>query len=180
MFCPIERTGRTTVRQVPTRCVYVLVYALLLIIGGPLRAAQPGTTTSVIPEYAESYPDYGVVESARAGDFVYIGGIIATDINGNVIAPNDGAAQAEIVYSRIKKILEVHGADYRNVVSETIYLTDWERYGAGAEIRKKYYDDAGAAYPSAVGQEVMSLAVPGLVMEVQMVAYIGETQKVGE
>ena len=63
---------------------------------------------------------------------------------------------------------------------ETIYLTDWERFGAGAEIRKKYYDDAGAAYPSAVGQEVVSLAVPGLVMEVQMVAYIGETKKVGE
>ena len=167
-------------RQVSTKCVYVLVTALLLMLSGTLQAAQPGTTTSVIPEYAKSYPDYGVVESARAGDFVYIGGIIATDIDGNVIAPNDGAAQAEIVYSRIKKILEAHGADYRNVVSETIYLTDWERFGAGAEIRKKYYDDAGAAYPSAVGQEVVSLAVPGLVMEVQMVAYIGETKKVGE
>ena len=44
----------------------------------------------------------------------------------------------------------------------------------------KFYDDDGAAYASAVGQQVVSLAVPGLVMEVQMVAYIGATKKVGE
>ena len=37
-------------------------------------------------------------------------------------------------------------------------------------MRKKFYDDAGAAYPSAVGQEVVSLALPDLVMEIQMVA----------
>jgi 2-iminobutanoate/2-iminopropanoate deaminase len=145
-----------------------------------LPAAEPGTATHVIPEYAKSYPKYGTVESVRAGDFIFIGGIIATDMDGAVIAPYDGAAQAEIVYSRIKTILEAHGASYRNVVSETIYLTYWDRYYAGAEIRKKFFTDAGAEFASAVGQEVVSLAVPGLVMEVQMVAYMGETKLVSE
>lgn len=142
----------------------------VLAIVAPLFAAEPGTTTAVIPEYAESYPAYGVSESVRAGDFVYIGGIIASDAEGKVIAPYDGVKQAEVVYGRIKTILEAHGATYRNVVSETIYLTDWVRFGAAAEVRKAFYDDAGAAYPSAVGQEVVSLALPDLVMEIQMVA----------
>ena len=158
--------------------LFILIVAIFTVI--TLPAAEPGTATHVIPEYAKSYPKYGTVESVRAGDFIFIGGIIATDMDGAVIAPYDGARQAEIVYSRIKTILEAHGASYRNVVSETIYLTDWERYYAGAEIRKKFFTDAGAEFASAVGQEVVNLAVPGLVMEVQMVAYMGETKLVGE
>lgn len=159
-----------------------IVISFLLVVNAAAHtfAAEPGTTTAVIKEYADTYPSYGVSESVRAGDFIYIGGIIATDMAGNVIAPNDGAKQVEVVYGRIKSILKAHGATYKNVVSETIYLTDWDRFGAGAGIRKKFFDDAGAAYPSAVGQEVVNLAAPGLVLEVQMVAYVGPTKKVGE
>jgi len=162
------------------RRITLLIATLPILLTGALQAAEPGTATAVIPEYAESYPAYGVSESVRAGDFIYIGGIIATDKDGNVIGPNDGAAQAKVVYGRIKTILEAHGASYKNVVSETIYLTDWDRFGAGADIRKSFYDEAGAAYPSAVGQEVVNLAVPGLVMEIQMVAYVGEKKTVGQ
>lgn len=70
-----------------------------------MNAAGLGTTTAMVPEYAESYPEYGVFESLRAGDCIYIGGIITTDKEGNVIAPNGGAKQAEIVYGRIRAIL---------------------------------------------------------------------------
>ena len=157
-----------------------LVALTLALAALSVAAAEQGTKTAVIAEYAESYPAYGVSESVRAGDFIFIGGIIATDKDGNVIAPNDGAAQAKVVYGRIKTILEAHGASYKNVVSETIYRTDWQRFGAGADIRKQFFDEAGAAYPSAVGQEVVNLASPGLVMEVQMVAYVGEKKTVGQ
>lgn len=168
-------------RRHPTSPLPALLAACLLLgLALPLGAAEPGTTTAVIPEYAESYPGYGVSESVRAGDFIYIGGIIATDKDGNVIAPHDGKAQVQIVYERIGKILAAHGATFRNVVSETIYITDWVRFAEGAAVRKQFFDDAGAAYPSAVGAEVVALAMPGLVLEVQMVAYVGETKKVGD
>ena len=84
------------------------------------------------------------------------------------------------MYERIKKILAAHGATFRHVVSETIYLTDWDRFGDGAAIRKKFFDDDGAAYPSAVGQQVAALAVPGLVLEVQIIAYMGEKKVVNK
>lgn len=168
-------------RRHPTSLLRCLPVACLLAgLAMPLGAAEPGTATAVIPEYAESYPAYGVSESVRAGDFIYIGGIIATDGDGEVIAPYDGKTQVQVVYERIGKILAAHGATYRNVVSETIYITDWVRFAAGADVRKKFFDDAGAAYPSAVGAEVVALALPGLVLEVQMVAYVGETKKVGD
>ena len=162
------------------RVIHGAAAVLVCLCANPCVAAEPGTTSAVIPAYAAKYPEYGVSESVRAGDFVYIGGIIAIDTDGKVIAPNDGAAQAEVVYSRIKTILAAHGATFKNVVSETIYLTDWDRLAAGASIRRRFYDEAGAAYPSAVGQEVVSLALLGLVMEVQMVVYLGEAKMLGQ
>ena len=101
-------------RRIAARLLITTLGAFLSL---PALTAEPGTTTAVIPEYAESYPEYGVSESVRAGDFIYIGGIIATDKDGNVIAPNDGLKQAEVVYGRIRTILEAHGATYKNVVS---------------------------------------------------------------
>jgi len=59
-------------------------------------------------------------------------------------------------------------------VSETIYLTDWQRYFDGAGVRKRFYDKAKAAYPSNAAVEVVSLAAAGLVLEVEIVAYLGE------
>jgi enamine deaminase RidA (YjgF/YER057c/UK114 family) len=138
--------------------IKIIIFAVVVFTALPLPAAQPGTTSAVIPEYAETYPAYGVSEAVRAGDFLYIGGIVAIDGDGAVVAPNDGAAQVEIVYARIGKILAAHGADFRHVVSETIFVTD----------------NAGAAYPSAAAVEVESLAVDGLVLEVQMVAHLGK------
>ena len=166
-------------RHKSTKSTFFIIGLIALFTRAAL-AAEPGTTTNVITEYAKSYPLYGVSESVRAGDFVFIGGIIATDKDGEVMAPNDGAQQAKIVYDRIKKILTAHGANFRNVVSETIYLTDWDRYLAGAEIRKQYFVDDGAEFASAVGQEVENLVLPGLVIEVQMVAYLGENIMVRE
>ena len=164
-------------RRSRTKQNYLSWFAITMC-SAALQAAEPGTTTAVIPEYAESYPAYGVSESVRAGDFIYIGGIIATDMEGGVIAPNQGVKQAEVVYGRIKTILEAHGASYKNVVSETIYLTDWPRFFEAAEVRKKFYDEVGSAYPTAVGHQVVALALPGLVMEIQMVAYVGEKKTV--
>jgi len=154
--------------------IKIIIFAVVVFTALPLPAAQPGTTSAVIPEYAETYPAYGVSEAVRAGDFLYIGGIVAIDGDGAVVAPNDGAAQVEIVYARIGKILAAHGADFRHVVSETIFVTDWPRFRAGAATRKNHFDNAGAAYPSAAAVEVESLAVDGLVLEVQMVAHLGK------
>ena len=157
----------------------VKIITILMVTAFPIAApaAQPGSETHVNEAIAKLYAEYAVSEAVRAGDYLYIGGIVAFGDDGSVIAPNDGKKQAEVIYSRIKQLLAANGADAKNVVSETIYLTDWPRYFNGAPVRQKFYDDAGAAYPSMVGVEVVSLAEQGLVMEVQLVAHLGGEKK---
>lgn len=88
-------------------------------------AAQPGSE-SHINEAIKAYASYGVSEAVRAGDFLYIGGIVAFDDEGNVIAPNDGVKQMEVIYGYVKKILAGHGATAKNIVDETHYAGNME------------------------------------------------------
>jgi 2-iminobutanoate/2-iminopropanoate deaminase len=136
-------------------------------------AAEPGMVTHVNEAIAKQYAAYGVSEAVRAGDFLYIGGIVAFADDGSVLAPNDGKVQLEVIYKRIKQLLKANSATAKNVVSETLYVTDWSRFLDGAAARLNFYDEIGAAYPTAVAFEVRSLAAPGLVVEVQVVAYLG-------
>ena len=66
--------------------IQTLIALAIVVTGSATHAAEPGTTTAVIKDYAETYPAYGVSESVRAGDFIYIGGIIAQDARGLTMA----------------------------------------------------------------------------------------------
>lgn len=162
--------NRTTRRA--TVIAMAIAVAVVLMHSGLVQAAEPGTTTQ-IKGIEKVYSDYGVSAAVRAGDFLYIGGVTALDANGTPIGPYDGKKQYEVVYARIAELLKAHGADAKNVISETIYLTGWH-FSAQEDTRIKFYDDAKAAYPNATGVEVVSLAVPGLVVEIEVVAYLGD------
>ncbi len=150
-----------------------IIMAVALLVGGQVLAAQPGSEMQ-IKEIEQLYLDFGVSASVRAGDFLYIGGIVAFDGEGKAIGPYDGKRQIEVIYQRIGKLLKAHGADAKNVVNETIYHTGWQHVTAGAEIRKAFYDTAKAAYPTAAGIQVVALADPTLVLEIVVVAYLGK------
>ena len=150
-----------------------IILAVTLFPANQLPAAQPGSTKQH-PDLAKTYDKYGVSAAVRAGDFVYLGGITALDNDGNALGPYDGDKQYEVVYERIAELLDMYGADAKNVISETIYITGWNHAIAGSKHRDAFYKNDKAAWPNATGIEVVSLAVPGLVVEVEVVAYLGD------
>ena len=150
-----------------------IILAITLLPTSQLPAAQPGSTKQH-PDLAKTYDKYGVSAAVRAGDFVYLGGITALDNEGNVIGSYDGDTQFRVVYERIAELLAMYGADAKNVISETIYNTGWDHAIAGGKHRDAFYKNDKAAWPNATGIEVVSLAVPGLVVEVEVVAYLGD------
>lgn len=157
------------------RGIFVFLFCLLsMAFLSAAMAAQPGSESHINEAIGKAYAAYGVSEAVRAGDFLYIGGIVAFDDEGKVIAPGDGKKQMEVLYGYIKKILADHGATAKNIVSETHYVNNMDEFFAGAPIRIKFYDDAGAAYPTSVAAKVAALVDPGLVVEIQLVAYLGE------
>ena len=133
-------------------------------------AAPPGSAAATSPEMAATYQQYGASQAVRVGDTLYIGGIVAMDASGATIAPDDGRRQAEVIYTTIRQLLKAHGADARHVVSERLYISNYEQYWLGAPVRQQFYDEAGADYPATVGFQVAALSSPDFVFEVQLTA----------
>ena len=173
--------GHETVMQVLDRIrLWIVLAGCLALSAGAAYAAEPGSAFHTSEALGAVYKQYGASQAVRAGNFLFIGGIVAMADDGSTIAPHDGAAQAEIIYGYIAQLLAAHGADARNVVSESLYVANYDEYWKGAPVRQKFYDDAGAAYPSTVGFQVVKLSADDYVFEVHLTAYVGSdvaTQK---
>lgn len=159
----------------PVRSIAIrwLALAVLPAVLGcePKGPVGPGADSEAMERI---YAAYGVSVSRRAGDTLYIGGLVAFEDDGSVLAPGDGERQVAVIYERLGKILALHGATLHHVVRENAFVTDWEEFGKGAALRVQAYDRIGAAYPAATAVGVVSLAEQGLVVEMDFVAYLGE------
>ncbi len=151
-------------------CVALALATGTTACGGSTSPAETADSEAM----REAYAAYGVSVSRRAGDTLYIGGLVAFEDDGSVHAPGDGARQITMIYERLRKILALHGATLHDVVRENAFLTDWEEFGNGAPVRLAVYDDAGAPYPAATAVQVISLAEEGLVVEMDFVAHLGD------
>jgi enamine deaminase RidA (YjgF/YER057c/UK114 family) len=124
-------------------------------------------------------PAWGpIAQGWRVGNLVFVGGQVAVDDHGHVIAPGDIEVQTREVYQNIARVLREAGASLRDVVKITTYLVwDGELEGPAfdefwvrmATVRASFFPGDG---PSGTGVIVRSLVYPGLVVEVEAIAVI--------
>lgn len=112
----------------------------------------------------------------RIGPLVFVGGQLALDEQGEVIAAGDIEEQTRIVFENVTRILEEAGAGWEHVVKlNTFYVFDGEPTDAQefwrkmTEIRKEFLPDPG---PCGTGVRVAGLMYDGLVIEVEAIAVI--------
>lgn len=108
----------------------------------------------------------------KAGDFLWLSGIVAYDEQGNVVGVNDVAAQARQIFTIMQRRLAMFGCDFTNVVRLTTYLTTpmtdmtfTQQYWA---VRQEFF---GEHRPASTGLQVAALMLPELLVEVDAVAY---------
>ncbi len=118
------------------------------------------------PELA---PPRSYAHVVKAGNTVYVAGQVAWSKDGQIVGENDFAAQAEQVFENLRICLQAAGASFTDVVKMTTYVTDASNIVKLREIRKKYFGEHTAA-STAVG--VTGLAMPGLLIEVEVIAEI--------
>src|SRR5437763_1005363 len=75
------------------------------------------------PGVAAPLANYSQV--ARVGNTLYISGQVALDAEGNLVGRGDAEAQAEQCLRNIEAILKHYGADLKQVVKITTYITNW-------------------------------------------------------
>ena len=104
-------------------------------------------------------------DAVRFGDLVFLSGIAPVDEELNVVG-DDAAAQAEQLFANMKRVLDVVGATFADILKVTVYLTDVNDRTAINPVRQKYFGDSRPA-STLVG--VATLAVPSMKIEIEAV-----------
>ncbi|APH71677.1 RidA family protein [Aquibium oceanicum] len=108
----------------------------------------------------------------KAGDFVWLSGIVAYDEHGKVVGAGDIPAQARQIFTNMQRRLGLVGCDLKSVIRLTTYLTtpmtDMTFTRQYWEVRQEFF---GNHRPASTGIQVAALMLPELLVEVDAVAY---------
>jgi 2-iminobutanoate/2-iminopropanoate deaminase len=108
-------------------------------------------------------------DAVRAGDLLFVSGIVGVDANGDLVGGDDVVAQARQVFENIGAILAAASCAFGDVVKVTIYLTDVDDRPKINPVRQTVF---GETRPASTLVEVLRLAVDGAKIEVECVAAI--------
>src|SRR5437773_3103245 len=110
-----------------------------------------------------------VVEVTGPSKTIYIAGQIAFDKDGTVVGAGDMKAQAEQVFKNLQAALTSAGAKFSDVVKMNTYVTDMDQAPAVREVRARYF---GTTTPASTLVQVVKLARPELMIEVEVIAVV--------
>ncbi len=118
-----------------------------------------------VPGLAEPISHF--TDAVRAGDLLFVSGVVAVDGEGRLVGGDDVVAQARQVFANLGAVLDAAGCSFADVVKVTVFLTDVDDRPRINPVRQEVF---GAARPASTLVEVPRLAVPGAKVEVEAVA----------
>ena len=126
-------------------------------------------STSAIRRYPTPLP-VPFSKAVRAGDFLFLSGVLAMDPQTRIIE-GDVQAQTRVIVERIAATLDECGASLSEVVKATVWLADLADFGAfNAEYAKHF----GAAL--AARSCVLAVLFLGGKVEIEVMAYVSEAE----
>jgi aminoacrylate peracid reductase len=126
-------------------------------------AHEPIIPTGSAPPLAPYSP------GVRAGDTVYISGILPMDTAGGIVGEGDVRAQTRCVIEAIKSVVEAAGGALSDVAFNQIFLADLGDYAAMNDIYKEYF---GTNSPARYCIRA-DLVKPEFLVEISSTAYLG-------
>lgn len=117
--------------------------------------------------------DNDVCMIVKAGRHIFLRGQTGFDLDGNFVGAGDPAAQADQAMKNVKVLLEEAGSKLEHICKITTYITD-------RAYREPVYRTIGrhleGVFPVGTGLIVNGLAIPEMVMEVDVDAVIPEDE----
>lgn len=95
-----------------------------LILSSPKIATVPGAPYS---------------PGTKAGNLVFVAGMLALDSNGQIVGRSDIAAQTRQALENVKAIVEAGGGGISDIVKTTVYITDMANFATMNEVYKAYF-----------------------------------------
>ncbi|QLC22576.1 RidA family protein [Parasphingopyxis sp. CP4] len=130
---------------------------------------MPGDTT-VIAIDPDPLAPYAISPGWKVGDLLFLSGQAAIDESGAIFGAGDFEAQLAQTFANIDRVLAAGGSSRDRIVKVTIYLTDMGNFPAMVEARKRYFS---APWPADTIVEVKALALPELMVEIDVIASAG-------
>jgi len=108
-------------------------------------------------------------QAIRAGQFVYTSGQIPLDPKTGVIVSGGIEAEAKQVLANLKAVLNAAGADFKDVVKATVFLTDLADF---ATVNGIYAEAFGGEVAARSCIQVAALPAEARI-EIEAVAFLG-------
>jgi len=108
-------------------------------------------------------------DAVRAGDLLFVSGVVPVDARRELVGGDDPAAQARAVFENMREVLSAAGCTFADVVKVTVYLTDIDDRPLVNPVREEVF---GATRPASTLVEISALVIPGARIEVDAVALI--------
>ena len=108
-------------------------------------------------------------DAVRAGDLLFVSGVVPVDGDGRVVGGDDVVEQARQVFRNMGEVLAAAGASFADVVKVTVFLTDVDDRPLVNPVRQEVF---GETRPASTLVEISRLAVPGARIEVEAVAVL--------
>jgi 2-iminobutanoate/2-iminopropanoate deaminase len=129
-------------------------------------------TPSDTPEYFLLRPvvekAFGYSHAVKIGNNLKISGAVSMDDEGNPTAPGNMEQQMKNCYSDLEKILNHYGYSFDDVIVENVFTTNMEEFINVSSYRTSIYKKQ---FPTGTWLEVKGLALPGLLIEIDMEAH---------
>jgi len=114
----------------------------------------------------------GMSQASAADGWIHVSGQVAL-AGGALVGADDPEAQADQCFANILTVLAAAGAGPEHVVKLVCYLTERSAYAGYAAVRNRIF----AAHPPASSVVIVKeLLMPGLLMEVEAVAWTGRAR----
>jgi len=108
-------------------------------------------------------------DAVRAGDLLFVSGVVPVDGSRGLVGGDDVVAQARCVFENMRQVLAAAGCTFADVVKVTVFLTDVADRPLVNPVRQEVF---GEARPASTLVEVSALVIPGAKIEVEAVALV--------
>lgn len=122
------------------------------------------------PHVAEAEP--GLWSNClRVKDSVYLSGLTARANDGTTIQGTNAYEQAQVIFSKMKHLLEAAGGQIDDMVTMTIFLTNMADNQQVWKARREFFS---GDFPACALVQVATLAKPEILVEIQAQARLAD------